>query len=1193
MGKAKALFVTILLGVVAALAPNVALAEPGGPLAAHLTSDRDTYGAGDTATFTLVVDNSGAKAVRDVAYHFELPEGTQLIEGAQPEGSFDVIEAGDDAEAIVHVTLPAHESESPTGDEGETLPPDDDTQTTPNDPTGTTDTTDPADTPETTNDGLPATGDAFAASIAALAIGGLVALVVGRHLHDAHVSALLIGGITLTALLASAAIATTAHAADSTQTLTCEKTVSVDGSDLTVQATVTYAVEEEPEEPDPDETAPITRGEWIAQLLDATGTGDFEADPAADAACPFTDIAESPYAEAIKTAYALGSLPDDVANEKTFSPDEPATRDFMLSTAVLHVGFYDTGATLESSDAADADHPSLLQVALDQGIAELDENGALRPQDAATVSEANEVAGRVAALDFDADAPTGGDPVVNYELQDDVILLDACEQVDEDTFALDIPYNQASTSETQQSDVSTARRAARSPFRLPAVGGKVAYLGDDKGDEGFAGTVLSIYPNDDGTRTLFDYDQATTPDEIYQSIEVTATDQGKRLANVEPVDGATVIPSDGAASQQDGHAIDISGEDGFTISFDDLKIEDAGSVSGSVNVIPSIDVDFDWEFPTTINRARAVVNLDTTVNVTADFDGVDKTVDLLKHPITVPIASGANVAFDLKLHIKADGSAELNVEFDQKIGARYRNGAFQKVSKTVVDEKNTHCAVRAEFALGAVPIAQLRFTKIDLFDVSAELGGAGDGEAITRTTGITCIDADAYVYGSLSVGTNTGWMKWAELTYTKDVWQKGSTPFEGAWHFENTGENGALELVDECTQKDVPGSDATPAEDFEYTVEDDGVHIERYIGDDTEVIIPANIEGKPVVYACLGVESSLSGMYPKANNVERVSLEEGSQLVEFRVWDESQGSGVGNWEYKLDSFDTGDAEKLKVIFLGDDRPIELMLGNSPDLREIHALPTNNLDLRQYRYLETVELSSTYRMWDNLMSELKLGDHPNLTRLYVFGTDISELDLSGCPNLTVLDIGRTPIEALDLSACTHLEELWCDECSLTALDVSRCPELTLLSIDSPSLTTLKLDNPKLEDLLISDTDLSELDLSSCPELTTLICVNSPIGELNLSVAPKLESLNCDSCNLTELDVSMLSNLTSLGCSDNQLTELDLSGCPLLNTLDCEKNQLTSLDISVCPNLRFLHCKGNPIEDTSALEEWFQNGGQGEM
>ena len=61
-----------------------------------------------------------------------------------------------------------------------------------------------------------------------------------------------------------------------------------------------------------------------------------------------------------------------------------------------------------------------------------------------------------------------------------------------------------------------------------------------------------------------------------------------------------------------GRAIDISGEDGFTISFDDLKIKDAGSVSGSVNIIPSIDVDFDWEFPATIKRARAVVNLDTT-----------------------------------------------------------------------------------------------------------------------------------------------------------------------------------------------------------------------------------------------------------------------------------------------------------------------------------------------------------------------------------------------------------------------------------------------------------------------------------------------------------------------------------------------------------------------------------------------------
>lgn len=1189
MRRTRKLLAAIMLCVVALLAPAIAFATSEGSLAATLSSDRDSYAAGDTATFTLELINDGATSVTDVEYRFELPEGVTLADGSQLNGSISAIDAGNSTEAAIQVVLPAHEQGGEPGgieDDGEQAPPSGEGGQTGDESQPAADT-DAADT------SLPGTGDTLAFAALALAAGGCVALFAGKRLHNSNASLVIIGAVALATTLACGAMTSTAYAAETTQTLTCSKTVTVDGQDLTVQATITYMVADEPEEPDPGDTTPITRGEWLAKLLNATNTGDFEADPAADAACPFTDIADSPYAEQIKTAYALGSLPDDIANADTFSPDEPATRDFMFSTAVLHAGFYDTGAGLDASDADAATHPSLLQIAVEQGIAELDENGALRPQDAATVSEADTVAGRIAALDFDTDAPAGGDPVVNYALQDDVILLDSCEQIDDDSFVLDVPYDEVAGVETQQDDSTTTYRAARAPFKFPSVGSKVAYLGDGEGDEGFAGTVLSLHAYEDGNRTLFDYAQATDPSEIYQSIEVTATDQGDRLANVEPVDGATILPADGASAQQSGRAIDISGEDGFTISFDDLKIKDAGSVSGSVNIIPSIDVDFDWEFPATIKRARAVVNLDTTVNVTADFDGVDETVDLLKHPITVPIASGANIAFDLKLHIKADGSAEVNVEFDQKIGARYRNDAFQKISKTTVDEENTHCAVRAEFALGAVPIVQLRFTKIGLFDISAELGGAGDGEAITRTTGITCIDANAYVYGSLSVGTNTSWMKWAHLTYAKDVWKQGSTPFEGSWHFESTGKDGALELVDECTQKDVPGSDATPAEDFEYTIENDGVHIERYIGDDTEVIIPANIEGKPVVYACLGVESSLSGMYPTANNVERVSLEEGSQLVEFRIWNESQGSGVGNWEYKLDSFDTGNAEKLEVIFLGDDRPVELLLGNSPDLREISALPTNDLDLRQYRNLETIEVSSTYTSWDNLISELKLGDHPNLTKLYVSGTDISELDLSGCPNLTVLDIGRTPIETLDLSGCPKLQDLWGDQCSLTALDVSHCPKLTLLSFDSPALTTLMLDNPMLEDLLISDTNLSELDLSSCPNLTTLTCVNSPIDELDLSAVPKLESLDCHGCDLTELDVSALNNLTSLGCSDNQLTELDLSGCPLLETLDCENNQLTELDISVCPNLRFLHCKNNPIEDTSALEEWFQNGGQGEM
>lgn len=379
--------------------------------------------------------------------------------------------------------------------------------------------------------------------------------------------------------------------------------------------------------------------------------------------------------------------------------------------------------------------------------------------------------------------------------------------------------------------------------------------------------------------------------------------------------------------------------------------------------------------------------------------------------------------------------------------------------------------------------------------------------------------------------------------------------------------------MDECTQKDVPGSSATPAEDFEYTIENDGVHIERYIGDDTEVIIPANIEGKPVVYACLGVESSLSGMYPTANNVERVSLEEGSQLVEFAAWNTTQTSDVNSWEYELDALDLSNSSALEVVFGGNDRPIELTLGASPNLREISAPVTNDLDLKPYRNIEVVKLSrSSSTVWDNPIANLELGEHPHLTNLLISGTDISELDLSGCPALTVVACSGTPIETLDLSSCAGLQALACDETSIRELDVSGCPDLTSLHAQTTPLTILILNNPKLRLLYVNDTNLNELDLSSCSELADLTCGNTNIDTLDLTHTTKLMYLDCSGCNLTKLDVSMLDNLVLLGCSDNQLTKLDVSSCP---------------------NLRYLNCKNNPIEDTSALEEWFQDGGQGEM
>ena len=41
-------------------------------------------------------------------------------------------------------------------------------------------------------------------------------------------------------------------------------------------------------------------------------------------------------------------------------------------------------------------------------------------------------------------------------------------------------------------------------------------------------------------------------------------------------------------------------------------------------------------------------------------------------------------------------------------------------------------------------------------------------------------------------------------------------------------------------------AEETPVSDFKYSISDDGIKIIKYIGSDAEVVIPAEIEGKPV-----------------------------------------------------------------------------------------------------------------------------------------------------------------------------------------------------------------------------------------------------------------------------------------------------------------------------------------------------------
>ena len=272
-------------------------------MAATLSSDRDSYAAGDTATFTLELINDGATSVTDVEYRFELPEGVTLADGSQLNGFYQR-----------HRCWQQHRSRHPgraagtragrgTGgieDDGEQAPPPAraDRRAMRASPPQIRTRQTPASRVRATPS--PSRRCSHSPQAAASRSSRANACITRTPRSSSSVP------VALATTLACGAMTSTAYAAETTQTLTCSKTVTVDGQDLTVQP------------PSPtwlptSRKSPIQATQRPSRAANGSRNSSTRRIPAISKPipppmlhAPVTDIADSPYAEQIKTAYALG-----------------------------------------------------------------------------------------------------------------------------------------------------------------------------------------------------------------------------------------------------------------------------------------------------------------------------------------------------------------------------------------------------------------------------------------------------------------------------------------------------------------------------------------------------------------------------------------------------------------------------------------------------------------------------------------------------------------------------------------------------------------------------------------------------------------------------------------------------------------------------------------------------------------------
>ena len=135
--------------------------------------------------------------------------------------------------------------------------------------------------------------------------------------------------------------------------------------------------------------------------------------------------------------------------------------------------------------------------------------------------------------------------------------------------------------------------------------------------------------------------------------------------------------------------------------------------------------------------------------------------------------------------------------------------------------------------------------------------------------------------------------------------------------------------------------------------------------------------------------------------------------------------------------------------------------------------------------------------------------------------------------------------IDVSHNYNLKHFTCRENSLTQLNIGNNPEITYLDVAGNRIESLDLNSLlKLEILWADWNPFETIELSSNPELTRLHINGSPISALDLSQNTKLVDLVCRSTNLSSLDLSNNKLLEQLDCRWNNISILDVSKCPHL-------------------------------------------------
>lgn len=340
-----------------------------------------------------------------------------------------------------------------------------------------------------------------------------------------------------------------------------------------------------------------------------------------------------------------------------------------------------------------------------------------------------------------------------------------------------------------------------------------------------------------------------------------------------------------------------------------------------------------------------------------------------------------------------------------------------------------------------------------------------------------------------------------------------------------------------------------------------------------------SLEYLDVAYNIIEGDVDLSGLtkleecYIDHNIISRADLSGCSSLKKLQANDNVYRE-VGKSVFMLTTLNLEGCTSLEFLHIEDSAITTLDLAHCTNLKTLKATWMNltSLDISGCVNLEVLQIRKNpisgdldvshcsklqqLSLAESNISALVMGNHPELTSLDMYYTQVAEVDLTQCPQLKSLTAHGALLTSIDLSQNINLETIWLKFNQLKSLDVTKLP--------------------KLKDLQIYGNQVQVLDLSHNPELVELESAYNRLEEINLTGCRKLKNINLESNELMTIDFSDCSSLEQLSISMNKLSSINLSNSPKVILIHCEQNYLHEIIVDKCPELMNLWAAVNNME-----------------